>query len=88
MEENEVNEVNEANESNVYSKVPVKAGFWTSFKNFWLQPITLELTPHQKKVFQEVRDFWNQEVYVEKGEIRLRKRADSIEEEPEVKVSL
>ena len=64
---------------------------WTSFKNFWLHPIVLELTPHQKKIFQEVHDFWNQEVYVEKGEVRLRKpQDDSImeQEETEVKVSL
>ena len=79
------------NESKVYSKVPAKVSMWTSFKNCWLHPIVLELTPHQKKIFQEVHDFWNQEVYVEKGEVRLRKpQADSImeQEETEVKVSL
>ena len=79
------------NESKVYSKVPAKVSMWTSFKNFWLHPIVLELTPHQKKIFREVHDFWNQEVYVEKGEVRLRKpQADSImeQEETEVKVSL
>lgn len=88
MEENEEVVVeNEATESNAYAKVPTKVGFWQSFKNFWLQPIVVELTPHQKKVFQEVKDFWNQEIYVEKGEIHLRKNADSIQDE-EVKVSL
>lgn len=79
-------------ESKVYSKVPAKVTMWNSFKNFWLHPIVLELTPHQKKVFQEVHDFWNQEIYIEKGEVRLRKpqTADSIinEEEAEIKISL
>ena len=63
----------ENNSSKVYSKVPVKVGFWQRFKDFWTQPVTLELTPKEKKVFAEVHAFWNQEVVVENGEIHLRK---------------
>ncbi len=75
------------NQSNVYAQVPVKTGFWNSFKNFWLQPIVLELTPYQKKVFKEVHDFWNQEIVVEHGEVHLRK-AQSYDDEPDITVSL
>lgn len=79
----------ENNEQKVYSKVPAKVDAWTSFKKFWLQPIELELTPKQKKVFQEVRDFWCQEIYYENGGLYLRKpKADSIEEKPEINVTL
>lgn len=86
----------ENNEKNtIYSKVevPAKVGFWSSFKNFWLQPIVLELTPHQKKVFKEVHDFWNSEIHVENGNVVLRKNPNDVEEaesseEPDVKVSL
>ena len=68
-----------------YAKVPVKKGFWQSFKAFWLQPVVIELTPHQKKVFQEVHDFWNQEVRVENGNVVLKKANTA---EPEINVSL
>ncbi|MBR3133851.1 MAG: hypothetical protein IKG56_00125 [Clostridia bacterium] len=79
----------EENKNNEYSKVPVKTGFWQSFKAFWLQPVVIELTPYQKKVFNEVRDFWNQEIHFENGSIVLRKAEDeTTTEEPEVKVSL
>ncbi len=80
----------ENNESNkIYSKVPVKTGFWTSFKNFWLQPIVLELTPHQKKIFKEVHDFWNSEIHIENGNVVLRKNPDDIDDdETDLKVSL
>ena len=76
-----------------YSKVPVKAGFWSSFKAFWLQPITLELTPYQKKVFQEVHDFWNQEIRVEDGNVVLRNpqvnnNVAQPQSQPEINVSL
>lgn len=64
---------NNNNDSKVYSKVPVKAGFWQRFKSFWTQPITLELTPKEKKVFAEVHAFWNQEVVVENGKVHLKK---------------
>lgn len=64
-----------------YSKVPVKVGFWGNVKNFWLQPITVELTPKEKKVFKEIHDFWNQEIYVENGIVRLRKAQDAQQQE-------
>lgn len=88
-ENNQFNQYNEPsnNQPSAYAQVPVKTGFWNSFKNFWLQPITLELTPYQKKVFQEVHDFWNQEIVVEHGEVHLRK-AQSYDEEPDITVSL
>lgn len=73
-----------------YTKVPVKAGFWSSFKAFWLQPITLELTPYQKKVFQEVHDFWNQEVKLEEGSLVLRPQAKEQDnfEQPQININL
>ncbi len=77
----------EENEEKVYSKVPAKVDTWTSFKKVALYPVTVELTPYQHKVFKEVSDFWNQEVYLESGEVRLRPR-DSAEEEPEIKAEL
>ena len=79
----------EENNNQEFAKVPVKSGFWQSFKAFWLQPIVLELTPYQKKVFQEVHDFWNQEIHVENGSIVLKKAQEEKNEvEPEVTVSL
>ena len=81
----------ENNENKAFAQVPAKIGFWNSFKNFWLQPVKLELTPYQRKVFKEVHDFWNQEIYLEHGEIKLRK-PDSIvkeaKEEPEIDINL
>ena len=64
-----------------YSKVPVKVGTWGNVKNFQLQPITDELTPKEKKVFKEIHDFWNQEIYVENGIVRLRKAQDAQQQE-------
>ena len=79
----------EDNNNQEYSKVPVKSGFWQSFKAFWLQPVVIELTPYQKKVFNEVHDFWHQEVHVENGSIVLKKpQAETFDEEPEVNVTL
>lgn len=79
----------EENEEKIYSKVPAKVNTWTSFKQFALHPVTVELSPYQQKVFKEVSDFWNQEIYLESGELRLRPR-DSVQEdnEPEIKVEL
>ena len=81
MDENEVKD---------YTKVPAKLSPWSSFKNFWLKPIVLELTPYQEKVFKEVHDFWNQEVYYDKGfHLRPRQEFAGInDEEPEVNISL
>lgn len=48
--------------------LPVKKGFWNSFKGFWLQEINwnkeikVELTPYQQKVENEINDFLHQEV--------------------------
>ncbi len=78
----------EENEEKIYSKVPAKVDTWTSFKKYALYPVTVELTPYQQKVFKEVSDFWNQEVYLENGELRLRPRDSAEEEEPEVKIEL
>ena len=64
-----------------YSKVPVKVGFWGNVKNFWLQPITVELTPKRKKYLKKYTIFWNQEIYVENGIVRLRKAQDAQQQE-------
>lgn len=43
--------------------LPAKVNPWTKIKNFLFQEI--KLTPYQKKVFGEVRDFWCQDIKVE-----------------------
>ena len=43
-------------------KVPAKVSPWTKVKKFLCQDVTISLTPKQEKVFQEVHDFWHQEV--------------------------
>ena len=52
----------ENNSKNLPSEVSV----WTKIRNFLCQDINLELTPKQAKVFQEVHDFWHQEIAGEK----------------------
>lgn len=52
----------ENNSKNLPSEVSV----WTKIRNFLCQDINLELTPKQAKVFQEVHDFWHQEITGEK----------------------
>ena len=42
--------------------LPVKKGFWSSFKSFWLQDVNIVLTPRQQKMEQEINDFLYQEV--------------------------
>lgn len=42
--------------------LPTKIGFWSKFKSFLLQDITVELTPYQQKVEDEVNDFLHQEI--------------------------
>ena len=42
--------------------LPTEVSLWTKIRNFLCQDITLELTPKQEKVFQEVHDFWHQEI--------------------------
>lgn len=52
--------------------LPVKTGFWTKFKAFWLQEIDwnkeikVELTPYQQKVEDEINEFLHQEITWEK----------------------
>lgn len=52
--------------------LPVKAGFWSKFKSFWLQEIDwnkeieVELTPKQQKVEDEINEFLHQEITFEK----------------------
>ena len=48
--------------------LPVKSGFWSNFKAFWLQDIDwnkeikVELTPYQQKVEDEINEFLHQEI--------------------------
>ena len=44
------------------NNLPAEVSIWTKIRNFLCQDITLELTPKQEKVFQEVHDFWHQEI--------------------------
>ena len=58
--------------------LPVKRGFWSSMKAFWLQDIDwnakidwnreikVELTPYQQKVEDEINEFLHQEITWEK----------------------
>jgi len=54
----------------VDTTLPVKQGFWSKFKAFWLQDaeeflaqeIRVELTPYQQKVEDEINAFLYQEV--------------------------
>ena len=79
----------EENEPKEYTKVPAKVSPWSSFKSFLLQPISLELTPYQAKVFKEVHDFWNQEIYYDKGfHLRPRQEFSGTIDEPEIEVNL
>ena len=49
-------------------ELPVKRGFWSKFKAFWLQEIDwnkeirVELTPYQQKVEDEINDFLHQQI--------------------------
>ena len=53
-------------------ELPVKRGFWSNFKAFWLQEIDwnkeirVELTPYQQKVEDEINEFLHQEITWEK----------------------
>ena len=54
----------------VETALPVKQGFWSNFKAFWLQDaeeflnkeIVVELTPKQQKMENEINEFLHQEV--------------------------
>lgn len=57
---------------NAGNNLPVKQGFWSKFKAFWLQEIDwhkeikVELTPYQQKVEDEINEFLHQEITWEK----------------------
>lgn len=42
--------------------LPTKVGFWNKFKNFLFQDITVELTPAQQRVEDEINEFLHQEI--------------------------
>ena len=44
------------------NNLPSEISLWTKIRQFLFQDISLELTPKQEKVFQEVHDFWNQKI--------------------------
>ena len=44
------------------NSLPAVISVWTKIRNFLCQDIQLTLTPKQEKVFQEVHDFWTQEI--------------------------
>ena len=54
----------------VDTSLPVKQGFWSKFKAFWLQDaeeflnkeIVVELTPKQQKMEKEINEFLYQEI--------------------------
>ena len=49
-------------ENNVANGLPAEVSIWTKVKNFLCQEITVTMTPKQQKVFQEVHDFWHQDI--------------------------
>ncbi len=61
MDENKVNSA-EPMTTGAQGGVPAKVSGWTKVKQFLCQEITIDLTPKQQKVFQEVHDFWHQDV--------------------------
>ena len=50
------------NENMENNGLPTEISTWTKIKNFLFQNIVVDLTPKQEKVFQEVHDFWHQEL--------------------------
>ncbi len=63
MEEKTVNSAEPMNVNGEMGKeLPAKVSVWSKVKKFLCQEITIELTPKQEKVFQEVHDFWHQEI--------------------------
>lgn len=56
------------NPGTIRSVALTETGFWNRFKSFWLQDIpwdreiTVELTPHQQKIENEVNEFLHQEI--------------------------
>lgn len=69
----ETNVEQEVNQAGTYgSNLPIKNGFWSKFKSFWLQDIDwnkeikVVLTPKQQKVEDEINEFLHQEITWEK----------------------
>lgn len=58
---------NNGNEVNA-QELPTKPSVWTKIRSFlfqeidWYSPITVELTPYQQKVENEINEFLHQEV--------------------------
>ena len=48
------------------NQLPTKVGFWSKFRNFLFQDITVELTPYQQKVEDEINEFLHQDITWEK----------------------
>lgn len=53
------------------SGLPSEVSIWSKIRSFLFKEIEitdveLSLTPKQEKVFQEVHDFWNQEITAQK----------------------
>ena len=53
------------------SGLPSEVSIWSKIRSFLFKEIEitdteLSLTPKQEKVFQEVHDFWNQEITMQK----------------------
>ncbi len=63
MEEKTVNSAEPMNVGGEMGKeLPAKVSVWSKVKKFLCQEITVELTPKQQKVFQEVHDFWHYDI--------------------------
>ena len=62
MDENNVNSSEPMNVGTEAGGVPAKVSVWSKVKQFLCQDIVVELTPKQEKVFQEVNEFWHQDV--------------------------
>ena len=65
MEENNVNTAEPMNGGIELGKsevLPTKVSAWSKVKNFLFQEVKVDLTPRQEKIFQEVHDFWHQDV--------------------------
>ncbi|MBR3254693.1 MAG: hypothetical protein IKF97_00465 [Clostridia bacterium] len=84
-----INNGGEAPVAKAGSNLPVKAGFWSSFKSFlfqdipWNHEIKVVLTPYQQKVEDEINEFLHQDVTWEKihdflfQDVTLRKKKNA-----------
>ena len=48
------------------ANLPAEVSVWSKVRSFLCQDVEITLTPKQEKVFQEVHDFWNQEITAQK----------------------